>query len=288
MELVQQHNLAETLAQVLPKAEVLPILNTATSVDGLSIAHVAVPKGFDVKEVRVDLESLLPNPRRTAATASFAEAESFLAYVHRHAQAGSVVWCQFDPQTFKLQFTAVIDEHTKELAGWRKHRAEFTPAMSNEWKAWKGHDQQSMAQVDFAEWIQEHETDINSSVEGMPSSLAMLKMATEFVANEERQLKSTVRLQSGGVRLTYIADPDAGTTESMQLFEKFALGIPVFHGGAAWGMTARLKYRQKGGAVNFYYELQRPDRVHQAAALELISAVRAGLGEVPMLMGSCS
>lgn len=281
-----QHNLAETLAEVLPKAQVLSTVSTDTP--GLTIAHVALPKGTTLQEVRVDLEKMLPNPRRTVGTATFADAASFLDYVQRHAATGTTVWCSFDPQTFKLRFTAVIDEHTKDLAGWRGHRAEFEPAMSAEWKAWKGKDKDAMSQIDFAEWIQEHETEINSSAPGMPSSLEMLKMATEFVANEERVLKSTVRLQSGGVRLTYIADPDAGTTESMQLFEKFALGIPVFHGGAAWQMTARLKYRQKGGSVLFFYELQRPDRVHQHAAVELIQTVKDGLGEVPMLMGSCA
>src|SRR5205814_7121671 len=113
--------------------------------------------------------------------------------------------------------------------------------MSAEWKAWKFKDRQAFAQVAFAEFIQDHEDDI-ATANGLPTSLQMHQMCTEFVANEDRSLKSSVRLQSGGVRLTYIADPDAGTTETMQMFEKFALGIPVFHDGQAWSITARLKY----------------------------------------------
>jgi len=278
-----QKNIAETLAEVLPVAKVITTLATASEPQAL--IEIAVPRGFDIKEI--DTEKLLNNPRRTKAAAQFSDAASFIAYVNRHATDGTVTWCNFDPQTFALSFTAVIDEHAKGLAGWRQHKATFSPDMSAEWKAWKGKDRQSMQQLAFAEWIQEHEDDI-AAVAGMPTSLGMHKMATEFVANEERVLKSTVRLESGGVRLTYIADPDAGTTESMRMFEKFAIGIPVFHGGSAWSVTARLKYRLNSGKVSFLYEMVRPDRVHEHAAKELIGSIRDAIGGVPLLMGSCA
>lgn len=282
MDNQNQPNIAETLAKVLPTAS---ILYPANPVPG-DVIHFAVPKGFDLKEV--DTEKLLSAPRRTTAVAAFADADSFLAYVKRHARTESTVaWCNFNPQTFELAFKAVIDDHSAGAAGWRAHRAEFTPAMSAEWRAWKGAHKTVMAQVAFAEWLQEHEEDI-ATVEGLPTSLQLMTMATEFVANEEHALKSAVRLQSGGVRLTYIADPDKGTTEEMKLFEKFALGIPVFHGCAAWRITARLKYRNNGGKVSFFYELVRADRVHEKAALELIGKVREGLGSVPLFMGACA
>ena len=282
-----QKNLAETLAEVLPKATLLGTIAPKEGGENLLIHHYAMPKGTEFKEIRTDLETLLAHPRATKAVAKFTDIASFLKYVERHAVDGSVTWCSFDPQTFALSFNTVFDEHVKEKAGWRSHRAEFKPDFSAEWKAWSGKNTKDMPQVEFAEWIQEHDEDINSSTQGLPTSLQMLTMATEFVANEERSLKSTARLQSGGVRLTYIADPDAGTTESMQLFEKFAIGIPVFQGGAAWALTARLKYRLNSGAVKFRYELVRPDRVHEGAAKELIEVIRAGLGAVPLLMGQC-
>ena len=85
-----------------------------------------------------------------------------------------------------------------------------------------------------------------------------------------------------------IADPDQGTVESMSLFERFAIGIPVFHGDpVAWSLIARLKYRNNGGKLSFSFELVRPDRVHQGAAKELIVKVSSGLGPVPLLMGEC-
>lgn len=280
-------NIAETLVEALPKATVLSTLEDPAGCKGLHIATIALPKNTELKEVRIDLEALLPNPRKTSAVAQFNNTDSFLKYVARHATEGSVVWCNFDPQAFSLSFTAVIDEHEKGLAGWRAHKASFTPAFSAEWKAWKSKNASSMAQAAFAEWIQEHDDDI-ATANGLPTSLQMLEMATNFVMNEERSLKSAIKLQSGGVRMTYIADADTGTTEDMKVFERFALGIPVFHGGTAWSLGARLKYRNNAGKVSFHYELIRPDRVHEGAAKELIEQVSAGLAGVPMLMGACS
>lgn len=280
-------DIASTLAEILPAADALTQIEAPEGVKGLQIIHYAVPKNSDVKEFKVDLEALLPNPRATKATANFADFASFLAYVRRHATEGSVVWCNYDPQTFALDFTAVFDEHTKDAAGWRRHKALFKPDFSVEWKAWKGADRKTFPQVEFAEWIQEHEDDIQAA-QGLPTSLQMHEMATNFVMNEDRVLKSAVRLQSGGVNLTYIADPDKGTTEAMKLFEKFSLGIPVFHGKSAWSITARLKYRNNGGKLSFSYELIRADRVHKGAAEELIDEVRKGLVAVPLLMGACA
>ena len=286
MDPVPHKNIAETLAEVLPEAKVVHQVDTGVA--GLSIAHVAVPKACELREVKVDLEALLPSPRRTKAQAKFSDAASFLAYVKHHATERSAAWCLFDPQTFALTFTAVIDEHSPDAAGWRAHIATFTPDFSAEWKAWKGRNETSMQQVTFAEWIEEHADDIASAAPGMPTSLQMMAMATEFVANEERALKSSVKLQSGGVRLTYIADPDAGTTASMDMFRQFQIGIPVFQGGQAWAITARLKYRLANGKVSFHYQLVRPDRVHEGAAREQIDVMREGLGAMPMFMGACA
>ncbi|MBC7604330.1 MAG: DUF2303 family protein [Ramlibacter sp.] len=273
----ETENLAATLARVLPTALVFP------SMIDPSVMQFAVPNAMTLKEI--DLERLLPSPRRTVAVAKFSDAASFIAYVLTHKEVGTTAWCKFDPQTFALSFAAVIDEHAAGVPGWRSHRAEYTPDMSAEWKAWKGKHAIGFSQVDFAEWLEEHAEDIAAKA-GMPTGLDMLTMATNFHSNEERVLKSSVKLQSGGVRLTYTADADTGTVESMQMFDRFALGIPVFQGREGWGMEARLKYRVKAGSVSFFYELVRADRVHLADAKELIDQIRDAIGDVPLLMGA--
>lgn len=273
-----QPNIAETLARVLPKAEIVR--------ETIEQVFVAVPKAFDLKEI--DLEKLMPNPRRVKLKPEFTDAASFLQYVARHRTDSTVAWCKFDPQTFALSFLAVLDDHAPALAGWRGHTAKFEPDFSAEWKAWKGKDKAAFGQVAFAEWLQDHQDDIASS-NSLPTALQMLEMATNFVSHEEHSLKSAVRLQSGGVRLTYIADADQGTVEAMNLFEFFGLGLRVFHAEErGWPLTARLKYRNNSGKLSFSYELQRADKVHELAAVDLIKFIREGLGPVPLLMGSAT
>lgn len=281
----QQENLARTLADVLPKATLVGALDKSNA-DGVKL--YAVPKGTDLKEI--DLERLLAAPRRAKLQVQTADADSFLAYVARHASATTVCWCKFDPQTFALSFQAVFDDFGPQAApGWRGHRVTYTPEASAEWKVWTGNNggSKAMGQLDFASFLERQESDI-AAVEGMPSSLQMMEMATAFEANSEKRVKSVVKLQGGGTRLDFVDDNDAETEARMKLFDRFAVGIPVFWAGPGYRIDARLKYRQaSGGKVTFWYELIRADRVHEAAAKELILRVQVGLpAGTPLLMGT--
>lgn len=279
-------NLAETLADVLPKTALVGALDSSNAA-GVNL--YAVPKGAELKEV--DLERLLGAPRRAKLLVQTAEVGSFLAYIERHRTDATVVWCAFDPQTFALSFQAVFDDFgAKAAPGWRGHRAAYTPQPSAEWKAWTAANgpRSAMAQLEFASFLEQHETDI-AAVDNMPTSLQMMAMATAFEANSEKRVKSVVKLQGGGTRLDFVDDNDAQTEANMKLFEKFAIGIPVFWAGPSYRIDARLKYRHGSGKVAFWYELIRPDRVHEAAAKELIDKVLAGLpAGTPLLMGSAA
>lgn len=277
-------NLAETLARVLPEAKLIKEIDTG--IDKLYKAHVAVPKGFELKDINIDLEQFLPNPRATNATSALTDVESFLAYVSRHAMTNTVVWCDFNPQTYQLAFKAVFDEHAKDEAGWRRHSATFAPSPSNEWTIWTERNKKTFNQVEFSEFLERQELDI-AVKEGMPSSSEMMNMATNFEASSEKRLRSSLRLQDGSVRLEYIEGEDEKTVQQMKLFERFAIGIPVFWAGPGYLIEVRLKYRSSAGKVSFHYELIRPDRSHEAAAKELIEKVRQGIGSVPLLMGAC-
>lgn len=296
MELTQdpnRENIAGTLARVLPEAKVLHTQVTPMQPDG-DIVHLVYPKTMEHKAI--DPEALLLNPRRAKGTAQFADLDSFARYVLDFAKPGTTVWCNFNPATYALDFTGVINDHSPNSPGWRDLRATYAPAMSAEWGVWAGSNKKQFSQVEFAEFIEANEQDIHAQ-EGMPTSLDMHKLATEFIARQDTAIKSVVRLQSGGVRLDYIADADAGTVEAMKLFERFAIAIPVFWTAPdgseaessikAYKIESRLKYRFGAGKVTFFYELIRPDRVHQKAAVELIEALRLRLAAagVQLLMG---
>lgn len=277
-------NIAETLADVLPKAHIVGTIDASTA---SQITLAAVPKNHELQ--RIDMEALLPAPRRAKLAAVLDQPDSFLEYLQRHAGLATVVWCDFDPQTHSLAFEAVFDDlGSKQAPGWRGHRASQGPDHSAEWKVWTKADGHSkaQAQLEFAMFLERNASDI-AAVEGMPTSAEMLTMATAFEANSEKRVKSVVKIQGGGTRLDFVDDNDTDTEARMKLFDKFAIGVPVFWAGPGYRIDARLRYRHGSGKVVFWYELIRADRVHEAAAKELIERIRTGLpAGVPLLMGN--
>lgn len=293
MNPTEPENIAATVHRLLPQP--VQVLQIAPAGGG-SVTHFAVPANYALKSV--DDEHLLDNPRRTVAAATFADARSFIDYVTFHDSAGTdptTVWCAFDPVRNSLSFEAVFDEHAPTLAGWRKHRAIFTPTLSQEWKTWGAHNTKEMGQIVFAEFLENNEKDIVGDGVKFPTSIEMMGMAVAFEANADKKFKSRVRLQSGGVNLEYVNTDDEATIERMKLFERFQIGVPVFweirHPDAqvpAWPVEARLKYRVQQGILHFWYSLIRPDIIHERAALAMIERIREGLGDIPLRMGSCT
>lgn len=281
------NNIAATILEKMPA----PVIAYTQGDADDGIAHIAVPKGYGLKAI--DNESLRSYPRAIKAVASLVDAASFLAYISHHNTGPATVWCDFNPVSYALSFEAVFDEHSEDMPGWRRHRAQFTPRLSVEWGTWLSNNGKPTGQLEFAEFLESNAKDIAAG-EGFPSSLDMMKMATAFEANMDNRFKSKVRTASGGVELEYVNTDDEATITRMRLFERFQLGLPVFwslrepgEAVQAWPLEARLKYRVASGVVRFHYELIRPDLVHELAALALIKLIRDGLGTVPLRMGAC-
>lgn len=276
-------NIAQTLARELPKPE---RVHTVENEDHFRVfEYIAVPHGFRLE--KIDNEELLTAPHRTKATASFADADSFIAYLQRYAKEQTTLWVKLDPRTSSLAFAAVIDEHAADQAAWRDHRATLVPSMSVEWDRWTKNNgpAKTFSQVEFALFLEDNLQDITSA-EGMPTGAQMLDMALQFEARQDMRLKSHARLQNGGIQLEYVADDDKGTIEQMKLFERFAIGVPVFWNGPGYRIDARLRYRARDGKVTFWYELIRPDRIHEDAARAVIQKVREALPEVHLYLGA--
>lgn len=268
-KLAETGNIAETLARELKG----PVVERTD----LDATDYLLPPGW--RHQRVDDEPLLIAPRRKQAAVMLNDAASFIAYASRHGQpTASTIWCKADFSAQQLGFRAVLDDHEGSPGGqhWRTHTADFTPALSEEWKRWAARNNKPMPQVEFAAWIEENLRDITTA-DGFPTGSQMLEMALNLEAQQESRFRSKVRLQSGGVALEYVATDDDTTVQKMAIFERFALGIPVFWNGSAYGLEARLRYRIKEGRVEFWYQLIRPDKVFEQAAREIINTIGTAL-----------
>lgn len=245
--------------------------------------YIALPEGWKLE----DCEKMLPFPRRKKAIVSVTDEKSFVSYAKHHGSLAScTIWCDANYQQGKVGYTAIINDHGEctDQQQWRDHLARFTPDLSVEWKRWNNNHKKVMGQFEFASFIEENLADI-ASAEGYPTGTAMLQMATLLEITQDSSIKSAIRLQSGGVRVAYIEDDNAETAKSMEVFNRFAIGLPVFLGGAAYQVEARLKYRLHSGKLTFWFELNRPDRQLEDAAKTLTDSIQAATG-FPMFHGN--
>ncbi len=273
-------NIAETLAREMKMPRVL--------IDQINQGHmyIGLPPGWN--GTTLDLEKLLPVPRRKIANVILTDADTYVDYIKRHGSlAYATLWCKADFIKGVLGFLAILNDHGEEESQqhWRDHKATYIPEKSVEWTTWIGKTGTAMSQTDFALFLEENMKDIASS-DGMPTGAAMLQMAIDFEAKQDMRFKSAVRLQSGGVRMEYVADEDKNTVESMKVFERFQIAIPVLRDDTArYPVTARLRYRQRDGKLQFWYELIRADLVMEQSARSLVESIKTRAG-VPFFFGS--
>lgn len=247
----ENKNIAETIFENAPQ----PI--TVYENDEIQFRKIAVPEGWKVQDF--DNEALLQKPRRKKATVSLKDADSFIKYIKRHGSlTACTIWGNVDYLNSKAQFQAVINDHgeKEDEQAWRDHIARFTPQFSPEYQRWMGKNGTVMSQVEFAEFLDNNQADI-ASPEGYPSSAEM----------------------------TFVQDDDKGTVEQMKVFDKFAIGIPVYFGCDAYQINARLRYRHREGKVVFWYELIRPDLVMKAATDTIIEKIKSECGQ-PFFFGN--
>lgn len=279
LQSTETQNLAETLAREMKQP--IEIISEPSG----NVKRVALPPGWKLEE-RDDDAKLLATPRRKKSKVRLNDADSFIEYNKRHGSlADSTIWCLADYKTGQVSFTGIINDHGEEefKTGWRDHQARFSPEFSEEWIRWIGMNKKPFTQTDFAAFIEDNLKDI-ASVDGSPSGAQMLEMAVTFEANQDMRFKSAIRLQNGGVQMSFVQDDDAQTLQKMQVFDRFSLGFPVFWNGDAYRLDARLRYRVRDGKLTFWFELIRQDKVLEAATQTLIAQIREKTGN-PFFFG---
>jgi uncharacterized protein YfdQ (DUF2303 family) len=273
----ERENIAKTLARELK----VPIEIASEQ----HIKRIALPPGWEIKEC--DDVRLLPAPSRKISVVRLADAEGFVAYIKRHGSlTHCTIWCELNPTAGNVLFTGIINDHGEDehATAWRDHLAFLNPEKAEEWNRWTGKNKQTFTQADFAAFIEDNLRDI-AGVEGQPSGAQMLEMALAFEANQDVRFKSAMRLQNGGVQMSFVQDDDAQTLQRMQVFDRFSIGIPVFWNGDPYRIDARLRYRVRDGKLAFWYELMRFDKVFEAATAAIVTVIREKTGN-PFFFGS--
>ncbi|MFT0547890.1 DUF2303 family protein [Allopusillimonas ginsengisoli] len=279
---INEANIAETIVRESRKPQLLSKGNDRC-------AMYAVPDGFSLQTDSA-LEKLQNRPWRKTGAIRVKTADSFIHYVNTHKREETLLYAKVDPRNIDtpLQITAVFNEHQGGVVddsepGWRDFSAVLIPESSHEWKTWNAHNGKAMSQFEFAMFVDNNSKDI-SSQDGYPTGIEMLKMATQFEANQDKQFRSAVRLQSGGADLQFIDTDDATTVEKMRAFDKFMIGLPAFWMGQAYLLEAKLRYRVHSGKLSLWYDLIRPDLVINDAVETILANVQEKTN-LPVLYG---
>lgn len=229
------------------------------------VPYVLVPDGYRVTE----LESTLPVPTRKRAKVSLTNAQSFIDFVNLHREASTHLYGDPDKGTF----VAVFDDNSEcRLTGWREHIARFTATESVEWKTWAESNKKPMKQADFAELIEDNLVDIIE-----PESAHILEVSRSLQAKKAGNFSSALRLDNGDVQFTYEDKTEASAGKGqLKVPEKFVIAIPVYQGGPAYKIEARLRYRISEGALMMWYDLLRPHKSKEHALTEINEQIEIG------------
>jgi uncharacterized protein YfdQ (DUF2303 family) len=238
-----------------------------------------LPEGKRVESLKPILDTYLERPERRKGTATIGDAQSFIDHINRFASSESAVFVK--PDRSRPSFTVVYDYHpagssetSKEpLTDWLQHRAVYAPELSDQWKSWSAFNGKLMQQADFAQFIEDHITDVivpnfddpdlktfAQLVGGRfaePSELVALSRGLQI--NVESIVKNAVTLSTGEIAVRYEEVHRDGAGQPIQIANLFQIAIPVFHAGPLYRLAARLRYRNVGGKLHWSFLLVRPE-----------------------------
>ena len=298
------NNIADTiLEQAAREAE--SRIKQYTAHDGNNVATLVARTGVTASVLQDKLDAFADYPRSRAGELQAFDVQSFAALVLRDYDAGSVIFA--DVGGAGVTFEACLDYHrptaNKADREGQRHGREvitYAPKLSKEWQAWTGQAGKEMGQAAFAQWIDDHLPDIadpralidaptctaaklgevwKGSRENLwgyaePDKLAEVSEGLQI--REGAQVKNSVRLASGEVSFTYVAEHTDADGRPLKVPTRFLLSIPVFEREAEYLVPVKLAYRKSGGAIVWTFELFRPDRFRDDA----IEGLRAGLAKL--------
>ena len=252
---------------------------TIHRVDADDVPFVLVPEGLAL----LGLEHLLATPTRARAAVTLHEAASFVDYVLRYKQDGTVVFSDLAT----LTWVAVLDYHEPEggAPGWGAHRATFTCRPTPEWKAWHGSNGKAHArgQLEFAEFLEDRIPDLVQ-----PDGATLLEVVTGLEAKKDVNFRSSVRTDSGEQQLVYEETINTTARKGTILIPtSITVQLRPFEGTSPRHIDARLRHRiSDGGHLSLWYDLIRWEVLLEQAFTEVRTQVAAGLTGVPTLAGS--
>jgi uncharacterized protein YfdQ (DUF2303 family) len=223
-------------------------------------------------------------PRRRTGTTTVRDVPSFLALWGKFADGDSEVYANRDTRAIIAILNAHRDSTIVDGARFGDHRIILQLKHSEAFTAWNTINSRAMSQTAFAEFIEDHRSDVRT-----PTAADLLELAQDFQATSKVTFRSGTALKSGQRTLNYVEqiDATAGKNGQLEIPDELQLALPVFEGAqVADQVTARLRYRIDGdGRLALTVVLDQLTDVINAAFEGVIVEIAAGVA-VPILRGT--
>jgi uncharacterized protein YfdQ (DUF2303 family) len=234
--------------------------------------HRVLPAGLKTE----DLEYLLPAPTRIRFKPAFVEPESFNRYVNEHKNDDTRVFGNEEASSI----VAVIDMSKKDGPSWHGHQPVLKLAKTPEWLAWMKSHRQTFIQEAFAEFLEEHASEISE-----PTAAVMLEIAMTLKGKNDVSWSSATRLDNGAVSLGYSEEVRgvAGKGD-LEIPTRFKISVAVFKGTAPFILECLLRWRfTKEDGVTFTYIVREWEKAEQQAFCDVLGIVCAATAIKPFV-----
>jgi uncharacterized protein YfdQ (DUF2303 family) len=276
------------MSEITEAQAVAELVHTPFSdeINGVPVVYVPTGHGNWTATFK---EDLLSAPLRKKGSINIHEVDSFIEFVKKQGSlTNSNIYLDVNYAKQRILATAIFNDHSDDSqAGWRDHRAVFTPRISEEWIRWRDKNKTPMTQEEVAFFFQDNIGDINNGGDNkLPTGSDVLTFVSKLEETRTVTFGSGVNLQNGAVQLQYTEEGDSHTKGNLELFKEFGLGLRPFFGGDTYAVKAFLRYRidRNNGNIKLWYELQRPDLVLETASNALISKIKSDTG-LPIIFG---
>ncbi len=240
-----------------------------------AVTNVVLPPEHSLVDITAALEKAQATPNRKQGIRTLGDIPSFIAYLtDQAAQSTAYVYADVEQRTL----TCIFNDHKDSAPGWRDQGAVFTALLTKEAQKWMGKSGSDMAQVAFAEFIEDNFADLAGD-----DATLLLTVATTIQAVGSINFSSHRRLENGTGQLTFneMVDATAGPNADLKIPKTFKLGLRLFKNGDGFALVARLKYKLAGGKVTFNFELDRPEQAIEQAFKEYVALVANATVEDP-------
>lgn len=249
------------------------IVNTVITQDGLG--YLVAHKDLQI----INLPDFRTAPTRKTGEILTHGIKDFIALVKREKGPNTIILCEFvHGSEVSGSARALIDYHAASSVGapsWCGYSVVLSLTPTPEWKAWNALFNKATPQLDFAEFLEEHHTDISR-----PSGAEVLEVALTLQARKDVQFETATRLQNRDTKLVFVENTKttAGAKGDMEVPTEITLDIPPYEGFGLQNIKCMLRFKIYDGKLTFTVKPMNLPKVLRATRDQVVDAIESATG----------